>query len=204
MNQKILLEIKKFPCPPVLFTDRKKISNFEKVIENLPKNSAIIIREYDLNKKDREDFARKIVTFARPKGLKIIVGKDFSLARKIKADGIHFSDFDKLPLQFLKKKSFPKKFIFSFACHSEKSFLKSHQFQPNLIFITPIFPTTSHAGTKTLGLKNLAKITFKKRNPHYFAPHIYALGGISSNNIKSLTKFNLSGFGAIDLFSKDL
>ena len=61
MDQKILFEIKKFSGAPIFFTDRKKISDFEKTIKNLPKNSIIIIREYDLDKNLREDFAKKII-----------------------------------------------------------------------------------------------------------------------------------------------
>lgn len=174
--------------------------DFEKVIKTLPKNSTIIIREYDLDEKSREEFARKIIALARPRKLKILVGKNFALARKIKADGVHFSDFGKLPINFLKKKSFPQKFIFSLACHNEKSVLQTVKSRPSMIFLTPIFPTTSHADTKTLGLRNLAKISFKTKNPDYFLPPIFALGGINLENIKSVRKLGISGFGAIDLF----
>jgi len=202
MNQEILFAIKKFVAPPVFFTCSKKVSDFEKTIKNLPKKSYVIIREYNLNKKDREIFAQKIIALARPKGLKILVGKDFALARKIKADGVHFSDFDKLPLQFLQKKSFAKKFIFSFACHNLKSALRSQKLKADMIFITPIFPTTSHLEAKIIGLRNLAKITSKTKNSPYFSSTIYALGGVNSTNIKSINKLGISGISAIDLFLK--
>lgn len=204
MDQKILFEINKFPCPPVFLTDRKKILDFEKIIKSLPKNSTIIIREYDLDKKSREEFASNIIKLARPRALKILIGKDILLAKKLKADGIHFSDLDKLPLQFLMKKSFPKNFIFSFSCHSIPSVLKTQKLKPDMIFISPIFPTTSHdfsrGETKEFGLKNLAKIAFKTKNCGYFSPRIFALGGINSQNIKSVRKLAIAGFAAIDLF----
>lgn len=188
----------------MFFTDRSKVSDFEKTISSLPKNSAIIIREYDLDKKAREIFAQKIVTLARVRGLKILVGKDLELARKIKADGVHFSDFDKLPLQFFKKKSFPKKFIFSAACHSFKSILRVEKLRADLIFISPIFPTTSHSDAKILGLRNLAKIAVKTKKPSYALSPIFALGGVNLENIKSIRKLGISGFGAIELFTKNL
>jgi thiamine monophosphate synthase len=203
MNKKNLFEIKKFTEKPVFFTDRKKVLNFERVIEILPKGSTVIIREYDLDEKSRENFARKISVLASNRGLKILVGKDFILARKIKADGVHFSDFDKLPLQFFKKKSFPKKFIFSLSCHSLKSVLKSAKLKPEMIFISPIFPTTSHNKIREFGLKNLAKIAVKTRNSSYFSPKIYGLGGVNSENLKSLRKLAISGFAAIDFFQNN-
>lgn len=208
MDYKILFEIKKFKAPPVFFTDRKKISDFEKIIRILPKNSVIIIREYDLDKKKREDFARNIVNLARvknrEKNLQIIIGKDFALARKIKADGIHFSDFDKLPQIFLKKKSFPKKFIFSFACHNFKSALKALKLRPDMIFISPIFATTSHLEAKIIGLRNLRKIASINKKEDYLCARFYGLGGIDEKNIKSVRKTNISGFGAINLFKNIL
>ena len=184
----------------VFFSNRAVITSLESTIKHLPKNSAIIIREYDLEEKDREIFAKKIVALARPLGLKILVGKDLSLAKKIKADGVHFSDFDKLPLQFFQQKNFPEKFIFSFSCHNLKSALKAEKSGFDMIFISPIFPTTSHLNTKNMGLKNLAKISLKTKSTPYCESSFYALGGINSQNLSSIRKLNLAGFGAISLF----
>ena len=184
----------------VFFSNRAFITSLESTIKHLPKNSAIIIREYDLEEKDREIFAKKIVALARPLGLKILVGKDLSLAKKIKADGVHFSDFDKLPLQFFQQKNFPEKFIFSFSCHNLKSALKAQKSGFDMIFISPIFPTTSHLNTKNMGLKNLAKISLKTKSTPYCESSFYALGGINSQNLSSIRKLNLAGFGTISLF----
>jgi thiamine-phosphate pyrophosphorylase len=199
MNQEILFEIKKFESAPVFFTDRKKISDIENTIKNLPKKSVIIIREYDLDKKNREIFAQKIITIAKAKGFKTLIGKDFALAKKLKADGVHFSDFDKLPQQIFRNKSF----ILSFSCHSLKSVLRIEKLKADMIFVSPIFPTTSHPGAKIIGLRNLVKIAVKAKSSNY-AAKIYALGGINLTNLKSLRKLPISGFGAIDLFNYSL
>ncbi|MBU6140624.1 MAG: thiamine phosphate synthase [Proteobacteria bacterium] len=179
----------------VFFTDRRKVSDFKKVIESLPRNSVVIIREYDLLRAEREIFAREILNLARSKGFKILVGKDLFLAKKIKADGVHFSDFDRLPMYFLRRINF----IFSFSCHSLKSFLRAQRLSPDMVFISPIFPTSSHKEKKPLGLRGLAKIITKNQN---LLP-VYALGGVDSVNIKSLKKLKLAGFGAINFFQKD-
>ncbi len=170
----------------------------------MPQDCAIVIREYDLEKKEREIFAKKIVKLARSKSLKILVGKDLELARKIRADGVHFSDRDLLPLQFRQRKRFKKNFVFSFACHDLKSVLHAQKIKTDLIFLSPIFPTTSHLQTKALGIKNLAKISFKTKSNFYFRPKLYALGGITPHNIASVRKLGLSGFAAISLFAQDL
>jgi len=195
----INFEIRKFSHPPFFFTDLSKVCDYEKIIEKLPKNSAIIIREYNLDKNSREIFARRISQLARAKSLKIIVGKDFDLAKKIKAHGVHFSDHDKLPLKFLKKNQ-PKNFIFSFACHNLKSFLKAQKLRPDVIFISPIFATTSHPNGKNIGIRNLSKIIRNHKNKKQI---LVALGGINSHNIKMLCKLKINGFGAIDFFNKE-
>lgn len=140
------------------------------------------------------------MALAQVRGHKILIGKDFALAKKLKADGLHFSDFEKIPTQFLQKKLWPKNFIFSLSCHSLKSVLKAQKLRPSQLFITPVFPTSSHALQKNLGLKNLAKISFKTKKPPYFSPNIYALGGVNLENLKSLHQLKIHGFGAIDLF----
>ncbi len=207
-----MFEIKKFEKKnkksqlpaSIFFSDRTKISDLETTIKSLPKNSAIVIREYDLDKKDREIFTRKVLALARPLGLKIIVGKDIFLAKKIKADGIHFSDLDHLPIQFLQKKTFAKKIIFSFACHNCKSILRAKKLGTDIIFISPIFPTTSHLNAQGIGIKNLAKISLKTKSSSYPHQSLYALGGINSKNLSSVRKLGLSGFAAISLFLNNL
>lgn len=184
----------------VLFTDRKKVKNLIKIVKNLPKNSAIIIREYDLDKNARKEFAKEIFKLRKNKSdFKILIGKDFSLAQELKADGVHFSDFDKLPLQFLQRNSFTKNFIFSFACHSEKSLLQAQKLKAHMVFISPIFPSTSHDDAKIFGIQNLAKIAIQNKN-HRQIP-LFALGGINKQNLKMLKKLPLQGFGAIDYFT---
>lgn len=210
MDQKILFEINKFKkrnqkLPvSVFFTDRKRVEDFSVVIKSLPRNSAIIIREYDLEKNDRENFAKEIIKIAKLEGFICLIGKDIDLAKKLKADGVHFSDFDKLSAKILNRSGFNKKFIFSFACHDENSIKKAQKLKADMIFISPIFPTLSHLNTKNIGLKNLSKISLKTKNNIYgknrFSPAIYALGGINQSNISAIRKFNLSGFAAISLF----
>ncbi len=209
MKQKVLFEVKKFKdrnisdnflVKSVFFSDQKKVKNIEESIKKLPKNSAIIIREYHLNDKERLRFAKKIVKLTKKRGIKTLIGKNIALAKEIGADGVHFSDFDKLPINLRTNRKFKKNFIFSYSCHSERSLQKAYKINPDMVFISPIFKTTSHPGTKALGLKNLAKIAFKNKNHSYLPLKIYALGGINLVKLKSIRKLPISGFGAIDLF----
>lgn len=160
----------------------------------MPKNSAVIFREYDLKDDERELLARQIMQVCRQKNHKIIIGKNLALATKLRADGVHFSDNDKLPLGALNRQNLPKKFIFSFACHNFLSVLKSQQLKADFIFISPIFVTKSHPNVAALGLMALSKIIRTNKTP------IFALGGVNKTNINALKKLGTQGFGAIELF----
>lgn len=192
-------DINKFKFGPVIFSDRFKFTDLEEKIRKLPKNSTIIIREYDLDDKKREILAKNIIFLAKKQKITVLIGKNINLAKKIGANGVHFSDFDQLPLKFLRKFAFPKNFIFSFSCHSEKSLRLAQNIKANLVFISPAFLTTSHSEQKCLGSLRLAKIALQKEKVIYDG-NLCALGGVNAKNIKLIKKLKFDSFGAIDLF----
>jgi thiamine monophosphate synthase len=215
MSQKKIFEIKKFQINnkklPIcfLFTDRKKINDIQSVINNLPERSAIIVREYDLSKTQREYFAKEIIEIVKKKSPKkspkIIIGKDFLLAKKLKADGVHFSDFDHIPFKLKRGNNLPKNFIFTFSCHSLKSINLSQKIPANIFFISPVFSTKNYQEKDMIGLKRLAKINYnfycrKNKKERNFRAKLYALGGVKDTNLISLRKIGLNGFGAINTF----
>lgn len=202
MNYKNYFDIKKFSTKPVLFTNRHKISNIDETINNLPQFSSIIIREYDLDPPQREEFIKQILPSCRQKKIKTIIAKDLNMAQKYKSGGVHYSDKDHIPLRFFKKSSFKKNFIRSIACHSLRNIVKYSKYNVDYLFISPIYPTTSHNSSKTFGTTKLAKISLKCKKLAYNKPKLYALGGISKNNIKKIRKTKVSSFGAIDYFTK--
>lgn len=202
MNYKNYFDIKKFSTKPILFTNRHKIRNIDETINNLPKFSSIIIREYDLNQSQREKFISKILPSCRRRKLKTIIAKDLNIAKKYNSCGVHYSDKDKIPLRFFKKSSFKKNFIRSIACHNLRNIVKYSKYNIDYIFISPIYPTTSHNSSKIFGTTKLAKISLKCKKLAYNQPKLYALGGISKNNIKKIRKTKVSSFGAIDYFTQ--
>lgn len=181
------------------------MKDFAQIVKNLPKNSIIIIREYDLEKSLREEFAREIIFYAKNtknKNFKILIGKDFFLAKKLNLDGVHFSDFDKLPINLFSKNSKQKNFIFSFSCHNLRSILQNLKiFKPNILLISPIFKTSSHENSKTIGIINLAKIVQNFQKFNFCDAKLYALGGINEKNIKKIKRTKVDSFGAIDYFN---
>ena len=138
--------------------------------------------------------AAEIFAICKEKNIKFLIGKNLELARKLRADGVHFSDNDKLPLQILNRKNLPKKFIFSFACHNFLSVLKCKKLKADMVFMSPIFATKSHESAKNIGLMHFSKMLLLSKIK------IFALGGVNKQNLKSLQKLGVKGFGGIEIF----
>jgi len=202
-----------------LFSDKNKINDIEKILKKLPINSAIIFREYNLPQKNREAIAIELLKQAHKLKIKILIGKNFSLSKKINSDGYHYSDKEKFGskewLDYIKFRIFSRynlinknhSFTYSCSCHSLSSFFKlKNNKNFTKIFISPIFTTTSHKEDLPIGMLQLKKIILKNnsiRNKKICSnkfKEIYPLGGINKRNIKSLSRLNISGFAGIDLF----
>ena len=182
------------------FTDRKKIHDLKQVLKNLPKKTCLIFREYDLPKLEREELALKYFKISKEFGHDFLVGKDINLAVKIKCDGVHFSDNDLtkslLKIRYSCKKN---KLIFSFALHNLKNLSYLRILSPDMVFLSPIFKTSSHQNQRPLGLFNYLKIS-KIFNQKISKNNFFPLGGINLQNLRRLNKINITGFGAIDFF----
>jgi len=178
------------------FSDRNRIFNVPDVVKNLPDSCAVIIREYDLGFDERAKFCQEIILIAKNggKNLKVLVGKDWNLAEKIGADGVHFSDLDR---GFANPKNLPenrRNMILSYSCHSPKSINQAEKFNANLVFYSPIFASRSHLNQPPIGLDGLRSFIKKTTLP------VYVLGGVNEKNIKLLRNINISGVGGISMF----
>lgn len=171
------------------FTNFEKFPNFQNTISRLPKNSAVIFREYNLNKTKRQELALKIQKICKKYQHKFIVAKDLQLALKLKADGIHFSDHDKVS-----KTKKIKNLITTLSCHNLKNIKMSKNF--DFLFFSPVFLTSSHPELPAKGILQLKKAINSTSKP------IFALGGIKNKNINKVTHY-CSGIGGIEIFEEN-
>lgn len=200
MNNKFLQELSKARLRTVknlpemfFFTDRKRFIKKEdifSVVRNLPENTAIIIRDYDLKNDERFNFAKQIITIAHKKKLKTLIGKDWNLAEKVGADGVHFSDLDQNIVTLESR----HKMILSYSCHKPESIIKAEKLNVDLVFYSPIFLSSSHPNQQPVGVDGLNNFINQTKLP------VYALGGINEKNIELLKNTNISGIGGISMF----
>ena len=145
----------------VYFTNFDKLPDFHQTISSLPKNSAVIFREYNLKKPKRQELAAKIQKICQKYQHKFIIGKDLQLAKRLRADGAHFSDHDNINLD--KKLS---NMIITLSCHHLNSIKKTRN--ADVLFFSPIFMTNSHPGASPKGLLQLKKAQKLSQKPEEY------------------------------------
>ena len=169
------------------------ISNYEKnYIKRLPKNIAIIYRNYKKNINKNE--ISKIKNLCKKHKRKFFLANDIKTAIKFNLDGVYIPSFNKeLKINFFKKK---KNFEVLGSAHNILEIRQKELQNVNYIFLSPIFLTKK--SDKFLGIhkfNNLTKYTNKK---------IICLGGIKQKNLNKIKLINAYGFSSVSLFRKNL
>lgn len=144
----------------------------EKLARAKPK--AIVLREKHLSENDYEDLAKKVIEICNKYNTQCILHNFPKVAEKLNHDALH------LPLQVLatltdKEKSQYK--ILGASCHSVEDALKALKLGCTYITAGHIFDTDCKKGLPGRGLDFLKEVCKSVSIP------VYAIGGISSDNI---------------------
>mgnify|MGYP003952203189 CR=1 FL=1 len=163
-------------------TDNIKTKNPSKTINMLSNKNGIVIRNY--NSIFNKNLTKKLIKKSKRKNLKILISGEKSIFPNI--DGYHIPKW---------KNNMPKSNkIISISVHGLKDIRKCINYNATLVFIAPIFKTTSHNNQSSLGVIKLGLLA---RN---FNIPIIALGGINEKNIRLLRSLPIHGVGGIDIF----
>ncbi|MBT5767321.1 thiamine phosphate synthase [Pseudemcibacter sp.] len=179
--------------PRVIFiTDNGAQPYPEDVIERLPKNSMVILRDYDLE--TRANLGKALRYMCKTKGIKFFVAGDIKLALMLDADGIHLPEFMLSEAEKIKQ-DYPSMLI-SVAAHKEETIVEAERLNLFASLLSPIYPTKSHPETfedigKTIGIKRLNEVCEKYKIP------VYALGGINKETAQELIYSNIAGIAGI-------
>ena len=160
----------------ICITNRKLCSNnfldqIEMIASAHPK--AIVLREKDLSEKEYEQLARQVMQICQKHGTQCILHSFSNVATTLGATAVH------MPLPLLQKMTPQEKSHFQIigaSCHSLEEAKEGH-----------IFLTDCKKGLPGRGLPFLEEICKAVRIP------VYAIGGISSQNIESVRKTGAAG-----------
>lgn len=171
----------------ICITNRKLCSNnfldqIEMIASAHPK--AIVLREKDLSEKEYEQLARQVMQICQKHGTQCILHSFSNVAIALGAVAVH------MPLPLLQKMTSQEKSHFQIigaSCHSLEEAKEAQDLGCTYITAGHIFLTDCKKGLPGRGLSFLEEICKAVRIP------VYAIGGISSQNIESVRKTGAAG-----------
>lgn len=171
----------------ICITNRKLCSNnFSDQIEMIasahPK--AIVLREKDLSEKEYEQLARQVMQICQKHRTQCILHSFSNVATALGATAVH------MPLPLLQKMTPQEKSHFQIigaSCHSLEEAKEAQDLGCTYITAGHIFLTDCKKGLPGRGLPFLEEICKAVRIS------VYAIGGISSQNIESVRKTGAAG-----------
>ena len=181
--------------PPILYlTDEVRAPNPLPTIKKLKIGSGVIFRHYNI--KSRFKLGLKVKKACHEKKLLFLVARDYSLAHKLNADGLHLPEYILLnpSLKIRLWRQRPNKIITASA-HCHKSLIKCAALSVDAALVSPVFPTESHLNETALGISRFQKLAQKAQIP------IYALGGINNKNAIQLINSPAIGIAGISAIS---
>ena len=171
----------------ICITNRKLCNNnfldqIEMIASAHPK--AIVLREKDLSEKEYEQLARQVMQICQKHGTQCILHSFSNAAIALGATAVH------MPLPLLQKMTLQEKSHFQIigaSCHSLEEAKEAQDLGCTYITAGHIFLTDCKKGLPGRGLPFLEEICKSVRIP------VYAIGGISSQNIESVRKTGAAG-----------
>mgnify|MGYP001648469703 FL=1 len=171
----------------ICITNRKLCSNnfldqIEMIASAHPK--AIVLREKVLSEKEYEQLARQVMQICQKHGTQCILHSFSNVATTLGATAVH------MPLPLLQKMTPQEKSHFQIigaSCHSLEEAKEAQNLGCTYITAGHIFLTDCKKGLPGRGLPFLEEICKTVRIP------VYAIGGISSQNMESVRKTGAAG-----------
>ena len=174
----------------ILLSDAARLADPLPAAAALPPGSAVILRHYDAA--GREELGRALMALCRARKLSLLVAGDWRLAWKLDAHGVHLPEW-----QTARPPVLPRKpgWLTTAAAHSEPALLRAARLGAHAALLSPVFPTASHPGARTMGPRRFAQLSGRTNLP------VYALGGINVGNALRLGPSGAIGIAAISGFA---
>ena len=163
----------------------------EKDIEYLPKNIALIYRNYE--KKPTKSLIIKIKNYCKKRKIKFYLSNNYKLAINLDLDGVYLPSFNKkITFNIFSKR---KNFLILGSAHSINEISIKQKQGCKLIFLAPIFNVNKKK--HFLGINKFNQLVINKKIL------FVALGGINDLNIKKINLLRCYGFAGISWIKKN-
>jgi 8-oxo-dGTP diphosphatase len=144
------------------------------------------VREQHLSPENYRAFTQTVVELAHRYEAKVLVNGDVELARKVAADGVHYTG-----KQLLECVARPDFTWCSASCHTAEELHHAGVFGFDFVLLSPVLPTLSHAGAAHLGWKKFSEMVADATLP------VYALGGLTSDDLSVAQQHGAHGIALL-------
>ena len=163
----------------------------EKDIEYLPRNIALIYRNYE--KKPSNLLITEIRNYCKKRKIKFYLANDYKMAVNLNLDGVYLPSFNKqIKFNIFSKR---KNFLILGSAHNAQEIIIKQKQACKLIFLAPIFKVNKKK--HFLGINRFNQLSTNKEIS------FIALGGINSLNIKKINLLNCYGFAGVSWIKKN-
>jgi thiamine-phosphate pyrophosphorylase len=163
------------PLPRLwLMTDERQGEALWTALERLPRGAGIVFRHYGLEERERRALFLRVRRISSRRRLVLIVSR-----AHWRADGVHNAA--------TRRSRFGLR---TASAHALREIRSAERAGADLIFLSPVFPTRSHPGTRTLGRLQFTSLAGQTNVP------VIALGGMNERRARGLA--NAYGWAAID------
>jgi thiamine-phosphate pyrophosphorylase len=168
------------PIPKVwLMTDPRLGDGLLKAIRKLPAGSGVIFRHYHLPDGERHRLFMAVRRVCRQRGHRLLLAGE----TRWSADGVHGRGRP------------PAVGLYSAPVHNIREIAEAKRMGADLILVSPLFATRSHPGAPALGMMRFAALARLA-----YPAKVIALGGMTRNRARAISRHIAQGWAAIDAF----
>lgn len=158
------------------------------VARTLPAGSAVVFRAF--GGPDAEAQAVKLLAIARQRRLRLLIGADWGLARRVGAHGVHLPE--RLAHRAGAMKTGQPHWTVTAAAHSLRAARAALAAGADAAVVSVAFASNSPSAGRPLGPVRLARLVRAAGGP------VYALGGINNETARRLKDAGLVGLAAVE------
>ncbi|MSQ53350.1 MAG: Nudix family hydrolase [Betaproteobacteria bacterium] len=132
------------------------------------------VREPGMPAAHLEDFLRRVVALARPRGARVLVNADIALARRTQADGVHLT-----ARQIAALDARPDLPLVGASCHDLGERHHAERLGADFAVLGSVLPTRSHPDIAPMGWERFETVSRGASLP------LFALGGLSPGDLET-------------------
>lgn len=165
-----------------LVSDARNDERLDRMLRRLPRGSGLIVRHYHLGPAERRARFASLARIARGRGQTIVLSAGARQARRLRADGAYGE-----PARLARGPAVLR----LVTAHSLREIAMARRARADAILLSPVFPTRSHPGGKTLGPVRFRLLAARAMLP------VIALGGMNRHRAHSLRWKNWAAIDGI-------